>query len=150
VTPTGLHQQGAHIDAVARRGRFRVPQEAGVDARVANSEGLAVDPHRPVVQRPDQVLGRVLEGEQVAAVLPALQGGGGDERLEGAVARPGAVARQRGVDPGDPLLDRGQRVGRPAGPGGSSSGSSSVVSRARSTAPATASIHSSLVLLPGP
>jgi hypothetical protein len=111
VTPAGLHQQGAHLDAVPRRRRFRVPQEAGVDAGVAQGEGLAVDPHRPVGQRADQVLGRVLEGEQVAAVLPALEGGGGDERLEGAVARPGAVAGQRGVDPGDPLLDRGQRVG---------------------------------------
>jgi hypothetical protein len=110
-TPAGLHQQGAHVDAVLVRGRFRVPQEAGVDARVAERQGLAVDPHRPVVQRADQVLGRVLEREQVAAVLPALKGGGSDERLKRAVARPGAVARQRRVDAGDALLDRGQRVG---------------------------------------
>jgi hypothetical protein len=109
--PAGLRQQGADVDAVAARGRFRVPQEAGVDARVAERQGLAVDPHRPVVQRADQVLGRVLEGEQVAAVLPALQGGGGDERLERAVARPRPVARQRRVDAGGALLGRGQRVG---------------------------------------
>ena len=64
----------ADLDAVPVGGGFRVPQEAGVDAGVAERQGLPVDPHRPVVQRADQVFGRVLEREQVAAVLPAVEG----------------------------------------------------------------------------
>ena len=64
----------ADVDAVALGGRLGVAQEAGVDAGVAERERLAVDPHRPVLQRADEVVGGVLQGEQVAAVLPAVAG----------------------------------------------------------------------------
>ena len=70
----GLHQQRADLDVVPVGGGFRVPQEAGVDARVAERQGLPVHLHRPLEQRADQVLGRVLEGEQITAMLPALLG----------------------------------------------------------------------------
>ena len=44
-------------------------------------------------------------------MLPAVEVGDGDERLDRAVAGAGAVAGQGGVDPGDTLLDRDDRVG---------------------------------------
>ncbi len=50
-------------------GALGVPQEAGVDAGVAEGQGLPVDPDRTVLQRADEVVGGVLQGEQVAAVL---------------------------------------------------------------------------------
>jgi hypothetical protein len=36
-----------------------VTQEAGIDAGIAEAERLAVDPHRAVLQRTDEVFGRV-------------------------------------------------------------------------------------------
>ena len=50
-------------------GVLGVAQEAGVDAGVAEGQRLAVDPDRAVLQRADEVVGGVLQREQVAAVL---------------------------------------------------------------------------------
>lgn len=85
-------------------------QEAGADAGEAEGEDLAVDLDRAVLQRAYEIVGGVLQGEQVAAVFPALEGGNRDERLDGAVARAGPVPREGGVDPGDALLHGDDRV----------------------------------------
>ncbi len=51
------------------RGRgLGVPEEARVDSRIAEDERLAIDAHRPILHRPDQILGRIHQREQVAAV----------------------------------------------------------------------------------
>ena len=50
---------------VARRRRLGVPEEARIDAGIAEREGLAVDAHRAVLQRADDVVGRVHEHAQV-------------------------------------------------------------------------------------
>ena len=82
-----------------------------VDAGVAEGEGFAVDLDGAVLQRPDEVVGGVLQGEQVAAVLPAVEVGDGDERLDRAVAGTGAVPGEGGVDAGDAFLDGDDGVG---------------------------------------
>jgi len=46
----------------------------------------------PVPEGADQVVGGVLEGEQVAAVGPAVEVGDGDERFDGAISGAGAVS----------------------------------------------------------
>ena len=102
---SALHEQVAHVYFVAGRGVLGVAQEARVDAGIAERQGLAVDPHRAVLQRSDNVVGGILQLEQVAAVLDARQVGGGDECLDGAVARAGAVPGQRRVDAVDAVLD---------------------------------------------
>ena len=71
--PTALEQDVADVDAVASDGDLGVAQEAGVDAGVAEGERLPVDADGTVLQGADEVVGGVLEGEQVAAVLPALR-----------------------------------------------------------------------------
>ena len=55
---------------------------------------LPVDLDGPVLQRTDEVVGGVLQGEDVAAVTPALEGRDGDERLDRAVAGTGALTGQ--------------------------------------------------------
>ncbi len=87
---SSFEQQCANVDSVALRRSFGVAQEARVHAGVAESEGFAIDADRPVLQRSDDVVGGILQGEQVAAVLPLLDVGDGDEGLEGAVAGTGA------------------------------------------------------------
>jgi hypothetical protein len=106
-----LHEDVARVDAVGDGGTLGVAQEAGVHTGVAEGEGLAVDLDGTVQQRPDQVVGGVLESEQVAVVLPALKAGDRDKRLDRAVAGAGAEAGQRRVDPGDAVLDGHDGVG---------------------------------------
>ena len=50
--------------------RLGVQQEAGVHAGVAQRQRLAVDPDRPLLQRPDDVVGGIHQREQIAPVLP--------------------------------------------------------------------------------
>ena len=92
--PAGFEKDGPGVDAVLPCCRFGVAQETGVDARIAEGECLPVDAYGSILQRADEVVGGVLEAEQVAAVLPALERGDGDERLDRAVSRPGAVPGQ--------------------------------------------------------
>ena len=99
------------VEPVLFGSRFGVTQEARVHAGVAEGEGFPVDLHRTVLQGSDDVVGGVLEGEQVAIVLPAVQVGDGNERFDRAVAGTGAVPGEGGVDPGDALFDRHNGVG---------------------------------------
>jgi hypothetical protein len=108
-----LEQQVADVDAVPLRGDLGVAQERRVHAGVAQRAGLAVHAHGPVLQWPDDVVGGVLELEQVATVLEVHEVGDGDERLDGAVPRTGAVTGQGRVDAVDPVLDRDDRVRAP-------------------------------------
>jgi len=71
----------------------------------------SVDPYLAVLQRSYEIVGGVHEGEEVAAVPPAHEVGDRDERLQGAVARAGALAREGGVDTGHAVLDGDDRVG---------------------------------------
>src|SRR4051812_48333040 len=79
-----LDEDAAGVEAVAGGGGLGVAQEAGVDARVAEAQRLAVDADFAVLQGPYEVVGGVHQRKQVAAVLPAHQVGDGDERLQGA------------------------------------------------------------------
>ena len=75
-----------------------MPQEAGVHARIAQGEGLTVDAHGSVLERPHEVVGGVHQHEQVGPVIETEQVRHGDERFDRGVARAGAVPGQRGVD----------------------------------------------------
>ena len=79
-------------------------EEAGIDPGIAQGERVAVHLDRSVHQRPDQLLGGVLEPEQIGPVPPALQRGHGDERLDRAVPGPGAEAGQPYVDLRDAVV----------------------------------------------
>lgn len=70
--PPDLDEDFAGVESVGGR-TFRVPEEAGVNARVAQSGCLPVHLHRTVLQRPDDVVSRVLQLEQMAVVLPSGQ-----------------------------------------------------------------------------
>src|SRR5207342_3658352 len=109
--PSDLQQDRADVDAVALGRRLGVPEERGVDAGITEGEGLAIHADRPVLQRADEVVGGVLQGEQVAAVPPTLEVGDRDERLDGAVAGAGAVPGQGRVDATYAGLDGDHRVG---------------------------------------
>jgi hypothetical protein len=86
-------------------------QEGRVDAGVAESQRLAVNLDGTVPEGSDQVIGGVLQGEQVASVLPVAEVRDRDERLNGAVAGACAVSGQRGVDAGHSLFDGDDGVG---------------------------------------
>src|SRR5262249_24881648 len=94
----GLAEQLEDVDVVVGGDILGVPEEARVDARVAERQGLAIDLDGAVLQWPHQVVGGVLEGEDRAAGLPAEAVGDGDEGLDRRVAGAGAVAGERGVD----------------------------------------------------
>lgn len=106
-TPSG---SGARPRCTARR---RSRHGAGTRSRHRRTrgEGLAIHPHRPVLQRPDDVVRRILQGEQIAALLEVGQISDRDERLDRAVAGTGAVTRQRRVDSERPVLHGDDRVG---------------------------------------
>ena len=53
-------------------------QETGVHPGVAKGGCFAVDAHGPALQRADDVVGGILQGVQVASVVSAQLGGGGD------------------------------------------------------------------------
>jgi len=105
---SGLQQQRAHVDAILAGGSFRVTEETGVDAGETEGQRLPIDPHRPVLQRPHQVVRSILQREQVAPVLPSVQGGGCGERLQRTVAGSCAVPGERRVHPKGARLDRSQ------------------------------------------
>ncbi len=92
-------------------GDLGMAQEGGIDAGIAQRQGLAIHPHRTVLQRADQILGGVHQLEQVAAMVPALAAGGGDEDLQRRVAGPRPHAGQRGVDPGRAVLHGDDGIG---------------------------------------
>jgi hypothetical protein len=106
-----LDEDVAGVQAERLGGAFGVAEEAGADAGVTEGESLAVDLDRPVLQRPDEIVGGVLQGEQVAAVLPPGDVRDSDQRFDRAVAGAGAHSRQRRVDARDAVLDRDHRVG---------------------------------------
>ena len=106
-----LQKDRAHVDPVLGRGTLGVPQERGVHTGVAKRERLAVDPDRPVPERPDEVVGGILRVEQVAVVLPLVEVGDRDERLDRTVAGARTVAGERRIHPGHALLDGDDGVG---------------------------------------
>jgi hypothetical protein len=96
--PADLDEERTYVDAVPLRCGLGVPKEGSVDPGVAEGEGLTVDPNWPVPQRSDQVLGGILECEQVAAVRPAVEVGDCDERFRSGscrLRRPDLLARHR-------------------------------------------------------
>src|SRR3546814_2687005 len=85
-------------------------QETGTNACIAQAESLAIDAHRAVLQWPHNIFRGVHQAHHVAPVLPALAIGGGDENLEGGIARPGTHAGETGVDAHRAGLRRDDRV----------------------------------------
>src|SRR5574337_1755028 len=73
LTPAALHEDVADVYSVPFRRGLRMPEEGRIHTRVSEREGLAVDPHGAVLQRADDVVGGVLEREQIAPVLEARQ-----------------------------------------------------------------------------
>ena len=86
-------------------------QEAGVDTGIAQRQRFAVNLDGAVLQRADQFLGGVHQGEQVAAVVPAHAVGRGDEHFERGIAGARAHAGQAGVDADRAVLHRDDGVG---------------------------------------
>ncbi len=71
--------------------RFAVAQEAGVTSGVAQRQRFAVDTHRAILQRPHQLIGRVHQGVEIGAMLPAELVGGGNKHLQRRIARPAPI-----------------------------------------------------------
>ena len=71
--PADLHQDVAGVEPVGDGGPLGMTEKARVDTGVPQGQRLAVDLHGAILERPDQIVGGVLQGEQVAAVLPAEQ-----------------------------------------------------------------------------
>lgn len=110
VAPSDLDEDRAGVEAVDPGGGFGVPQKARVDPGVSEGECLPVDLDRAVLQGADQIVGRILQTEQVAGVLPAVQIRDRDERLDRAVACAGAPSGEGRVDPDHAFLHRRDRV----------------------------------------
>ena len=92
------------------RRRLGVAKKAGIDPRIAEGERLAIDAHRAVLQRADQIFCRVHQREQIASVRKSGSIQRGHEHFERRVARAGAHTRKRSVDPGRAPLDCHERV----------------------------------------
>ncbi len=105
-TPAELDQDGASVEAVRRRGLLGVPQEGGIDAGITERQRFAIDAHRAVLQRAHQVFRRVHQLEQIAAVLPSVNIGGGDEHFQRRIARARAHAGEAGIDADRAVLHR--------------------------------------------
>ena len=106
-----LRQDVARIDAVDLGRVLGVAQEARIDAGVAERQALAIDPHRPVLQRPHEVVGDVHQNVQVAAGLDPHAVEHGDQHLDRRVAGARAHAGERGVDAHRAGFDAGDGVG---------------------------------------
>jgi site-specific recombinase XerD len=80
--------------------------------RHSPGEGLAVHPHRAVLQRAHEVVGGIHQLVEVAAVVPAHAVGSGDEDLQRGIARARAHAGRLTHRPGHALaLDRDDGIG---------------------------------------
>src|SRR3546814_16548730 len=64
-----------------------VAEEGRINTSIAQAQGLAIDLNRSVLQRSNEIVGRVHQREQVAAVRPALAIGNSDESFDRLVAR---------------------------------------------------------------
>src|SRR5690606_28013663 len=76
-----LGEDVAYVEVVAGCGGLGVTQERGVHPGIPEGQGLPVHPHRTVLQRPHDVIGGVLQREQVTTVLEPRQVRHRDERL---------------------------------------------------------------------
>src|SRR3546814_1600459 len=70
-----------------------------------------IDLNRSVLQRSNEIVGRVHQREQVAAVRPALAIGNSDERFDRRVARARPHASKARVDSHRTRFDGNERVG---------------------------------------
>src|SRR5699024_11593982 len=97
LAPSHLDEDTSSVQVVTFGGDLCMTQETGVDPRITECEGLAIDSNLPVLERAYQVVRGVHQGEWVAPVLPTLEIGHCDEGLQRAIARPSALARQGSV-----------------------------------------------------
>ena len=86
-------------------------QEARVDPRVAEGEGLSIDLDGTIHKRAHDVVSGIFEGGKVAPVLPPLEVGDSNERIDGAIPSSCAETVERVVDPSNTFLDRDDAVG---------------------------------------
>ena len=86
-------------------------QEAGVDPGITQAEGFAINSHRTVLQRPDDIVGGVHQRVEIGAMVPAEALRGGDEHLQRRVAGASAHSSQRGVDAVAALFHRDDGIG---------------------------------------
>src|SRR3546814_9482597 len=93
-----LDQDRTGVETVIGRSLLSVAEEARIDPGIAERERFAVDAHRAVLQRPDEILRCVHQLHHIAAVIPALAIYRGNEHLERRVARARAHSGQAGVD----------------------------------------------------
>src|SRR3546814_2721635 len=94
VCSSDLHAAAAELDEDIPRiepvvdcGMLGVAEEGRINTSIAQAQGLAIDLNRSVLQRSNEIVGRVHQREQVAAVRPALAIGNSDERFDRRVAR---------------------------------------------------------------
>src|SRR3546814_3620166 len=88
-----------------------VAEEGRINTSIAQAQGLAIDLNRSVLQRSNEIVGRVHQREQVAAVRPALAIGNSDERFDRRVARARPHASKARVDSHRTRFDGNERVG---------------------------------------
>src|SRR3546814_9951465 len=74
------------IEPVVDCGMLGVAEEGRINTSIAQAQGLAIDLNRSVLPRSNEIVGRVHQREQVAAVRPALAIGNSDERFDRRVA----------------------------------------------------------------
>ena len=86
-------------------------QEGRIDPGIAERQRFAINPHRPVLQRADEIFGGVHQRHDIAAMVPALAVDRGDEDLQGRIAGTGAHAGERGIDADGAFLRRDDRIG---------------------------------------
>jgi len=108
---TQLGQDFKGRDAVLGRRAFGMTQEAGVDPGVTQRQRFAVDPHRTILQRTHQIIGRRHQLLQIAAMLPAQTIEHRNEHFQRRIAGTGAHAGERSIHPVRAVLDRDDGVG---------------------------------------
>ncbi|VXB07763.1 hypothetical protein AERO9AM_10338 [Aeromicrobium sp. 9AM] len=106
-----LHQDGANIDPELLRRPPSVQQEAGVDTGKPQRQCVSIHSHRVQTRWSNDIIGHILQGKKVGAVLPAEQIGYGNEWLSGTVARARSLACKRNIDADSPVLHGGNAIG---------------------------------------
>ena len=86
-------------------------QKAGIDPGITERQRLAVDPHRSILQRADQVFSGIHQCKQVAAVVPAIAIRRRDKHFQRRIAGPGTHSGQTGIHADGSVLHRHDRIG---------------------------------------
>ena len=104
-SPSKLHEDSADVDSVVLRGFLRMPQEGGIDTRIAKRQRFTVHLNRAVLQGTDEIFGGIHQLEKIASVVPAIFVGRRDEHFQWGVAGTCAHTCQRGINADSAVLN---------------------------------------------